>query len=180
MKVIETGIPDLVAFEPPVFRDHRGEFMEVWNGRRYDLPEFVQDNVSRSRRGVVRGLHFQHPNAQGKLVTAVHGEVFDVAVDIRRGSPTFGRWWGTILSAENGRQLWVPEGFAHGFAALADESIVTYKCSAYYSPDDERTLLWNDPELGIEWPVSDPVLSDKDRAGLRLDAFGDEGLPEFR
>lgn len=179
MRVIETEIPGLVAFEPAVFRDHRGEFMEVWNGRRYDLPEFVQDNVSRSRRGVLRGLHFQHPNAQGKLVTAVQGEVFDVAVDIRRGSPTFGRWWGTILSAENHRQLWIPAGFAHGFVALAEESIVTYKCSAYYSPEDERTLLWSDPAVGIEWPVSDPVLSDKDRAGVTLEALGEAGLPEY-
>lgn len=179
MKVIETGINGLVAFEPRAFRDHRGEFMEVWNGRQYDLPEFVQDNVSHSHRGVLRGLHFQHPNAQGKLVTAVHGEVFDVAVDIRRGSPTFGRWWGTTLSAENHRQLWVPEGFAHGFVALADASIVTYKCSAYYSPADERTLRWDDPAVGIEWPVSDPILSDKDRAAVTLDAMGEGDLPAF-
>lgn len=180
MRVVETGIPGLVAFEPTVFRDHRGEFMEVWNGRQYDLPEFVQDNVSRSRRGVLRGLHFQHPNGQGKLVTAVHGEIFDVAVDIRRGSPTFGRWWGTILSAENNRQLWVPEGFAHGFAALAEDSIVTYKCTAYYSPEDVWSLHWNDPAVGIDWPVSDPVLSDKDRNALTLEALGREGLPQFR
>lgn len=181
MKVIETEIPDLLLIEPDVFDDHRGRFLELWNRDRYpELPGFVQDNLSVSHRGVLRGLHFQHPNGQGKLVTAVSGEVFDVAVDLRRGGPTFGHWWGTRLSARSHRQLWVPAGFAHGFVALTDDSIISYKCTALYSPDDERTLRWNDPDVGIEWPVDDPALSDKDRAGRRLEEFAESELPAFR
>ena len=178
MRVIETEIPGLLVLEPDVHRDHRGEFLETWKqDRGPELPGFVQDNVSRSRRGVLRGLHFQHPNGQGKLVTVVHGEVFDVAVDLRRGSPTFSRWWGTRLSADDYRQLWIPEGFAHGFVALADNTIVSYKCSRLYSPADERTLLWDDPALGIDWPITDPELSEKDRGGRRLDEMEDSELP---
>lgn len=179
MNVTETDIPGVLVIEPRIFRDHRGEFMETWNQRRYPLPEFVQDNLSWSRRGVLRGLHFQHPNAQGKLVSVVHGEIYDVAVDLRRGSPTFGRWWGETLSAANHRQLWIPEGCAHGFVALADGSAVSYKCSDFYAPDDERTLRWDDPAIGIDWPVSDPELSAKDRAGRTLAELGEAQLPQY-
>lgn len=180
MKVVETPIPDLLVIEPGIFHDHRGRFVELWNEDRYPpLPHFVQDNLSTSHRGVLRGLHFQHPNAQGKLVTVVRGEVFDVAVDLRQGSPAFGRWWGTRLSAADHRQLWVPEGFAHGFLALDDDATVSYKCTALYSPADERTLRWDDPDVGIEWPSADPELSEKDRAGLTLAALREAGLPRY-
>lgn len=180
MKVTETAIPGLVVMEPRVFRDHRGEFVESWNQRRYALPAFVQDNISWSRRGVLRGLHFQHPNAQGKLVSVVHGEVYDVAVDLRRGSPTFGRWWGETLSRVNHRQMWIPEGCAHGFVALTDDAAVSYKCSDFYAPDHERTLRWDDPEVGIDWPLSDPELSEKDRAGLTLAELSEAQLPLYQ
>lgn len=178
MRVVETEIPGLLVIEPDIFEDHRGQFLETWReGRGPRLPPFVQDNLSRSHRGVLRGLHFQHPNPQGKLVTVVHGEVFDVAVDVRRGGPTFGRWWGTRLSSDDYRQLWIPEGFAHGFVALSDEAIVSYKCTAFYSPDDDRTLRWDDPAIGIDWPVSEPELSEKDRRAPRLEELADSQLP---
>lgn len=181
MKVLETEIPDLLIIEPDIFQDHRGRFLELWNRGRYpELPAFVQDNLSTSHRGVLRGLHFQHPQGQGKLVTVLSGAVFDVAVDLRRGGPTFGRWWGTRLSAEDHRQLWVPEGFAHGFVALTDDSMVSYKCTSFYSPSNERTLRWDDSDIGIEWPVADPELSEKDRAGRRLADLDDGELPRFR
>lgn len=178
MNVAETGLPGLLVIEPDIFEDHRGQFLETWKqGRGPHLPPFVQDNLSRSHRGVLRGLHFQHPNGQGKLVTVVHGGVFDVAVDLRRGGPTFGRWWGTRLTADDYRQLWIPEGFAHGFVALTDDAIVSYKCTALYSPADERTLRWDDPTVGIDWPISDPELSEKDRAAARLEELDDSELP---
>lgn len=178
MKVIETELSGLLLIQPDIFEDHRGQFLETWKeGSGPPLPAFVQDNLSRSHRGVLRGLHFQTPNAQGKLVTVIHGEVFDVAVDLRRGGPTFGRWWGTRLSANDYRQLWIPEGFAHGFLALADDSLVSYKCTALYSPADERTLRWDDPAIGIDWPLLDPELSDKDRRGRFLEEFDDSELP---
>lgn len=178
MRVIETELPGLLVIEPDIFEDHRGQFLETWrDGRGPRLPPFVQDNLSRSHRGVLRGLHFQHPNPQGKLVTVVQGEVFDVAVDVRRGGPTFGRWWGTRLSSDDYRQLWIPEGFAHGFVALSEEAIVSYKCSAFYSPGDDRTLRWDDPDIGIEWPVSEPLLSEKDRRAPRLEDLDDSELP---
>lgn len=171
----------LILFEPSVHRDDRGWFMETWNRARYTgLPDFVQDNVSRSRQGVLRGLHYQHPNGQGKLLTVLDGAVYDVAVDIRVGSPTFGRWTAVHLSAENARQFFVPAGFAHGFLSLADGTVLTYKCSALYDPDAEHTLRWDDPALGIDWPVDAPVLSPKDRAGLLLAALGERGaLPPY-
>ena len=180
MNVRETPLPDLLIIEPDVFQDHRGRFLELWNQDRYpSLPRFVQDNLSTSHRGVLRGLHFQHPNPQGKLVTVVRGEVFDVAVDLRRGSPTFGQWWGTRLSAEDHRQLWIPSGFAHGFLSLHDDSTVSYKCTALYSPGDERTLRWDDSEVGIEWPMDEPELSEKDRAGRSLAQLEEAGLPAY-
>jgi dTDP-4-dehydrorhamnose 3,5-epimerase len=172
MKVIPQSIPDLLLIEPDVFGDARGCFFESWSHAKYaaaGLPQtFVQDNVSLSRRGILRGLHAQNPRAQGKLVQVLQGEVFDVAVDIRNGSPTFGQWHGLSLSGENKRQFWIPPGFAHGFLVVSDTALFHYKCTDYYSPADEFTLLWNDPDLGIEWPDRTPLLSTKDQQGVRL------------
>jgi dTDP-4-dehydrorhamnose 3,5-epimerase len=162
----------LKLIQPAVHQDARGYFLELHNERRFaeiGLPEaLVQDNLSFSRRGVLRGLHFQTPGWQGKLVSVVRGEVFDVAVDLRRDSPTFGQWHGLTLSEGNHLQLWIPRGFAHGFCVTSDEALVLYKCSAFYEPAQEHTLLWNDPDLGITWPVSGPLVSDKDARGRRL------------
>ena len=175
MKVIETPIPDLLVLEPRVFGDSRGFFLESWNERTFreatgvSLP-FVQDNHSRSARGVLRGLHYQLRQAQGKLVRVVRGSVFDVAVDLRRSSSTFGRWYGAELSEENHRQLWIPPGFGHGFLVTSDSADFLYKATDYYAPEHERCVLWNDPALGISWPIEGltPLLSEKDRQGLPL------------
>ncbi|MBZ9648736.1 dTDP-4-dehydrorhamnose 3,5-epimerase [Sphingobium sp. 3R8] len=174
MKVIPTGIAGLAILEPRLFQDDRGFFMESWNSRTFrdaglDLT-FVQDNHSRSDRGVLRGLHFQHPNPQGKLVRVTSGSVWDVAVDLRRSSATFGRWFGVELSAANKRMFWIPPGFAHGFLCLEDGTDFLYKCTAFYQPAQEHSLLWNDPALNIPWPVAgmDIQLSAKDRDGLPL------------
>lgn len=174
MKVIPGALPEVLVFEPEVFADARGFFFESFNQRRFreatglDLT-FVQDNQSRSARGVLRGLHYQVRQAQGKLVRAVAGEVFDVAVDLRRSSPRFGRWTGERLSAQNRRMHWIPPGFAHGFLALSDTADVVYKVTGHYSPEHERSLLWNDPALAIDWPLEgEPLLSDRDRRGLPL------------
>jgi len=172
MNVIACRLPGLLIIEPKVFGDSRGFFMETWNRQRYREAglnaDFVQDNLSLSRRGALRGLHFQNPSPQGKLVSVLQGEVFDVAVDIRRSSPTFGKWEGTVLSSENKRQFFVPAGFAHGFLVLSEEAMFHYKCTEFYSPKDEMTVRWNDPEIGIEWPIKNPILSEKDGRGLRL------------
>ena len=166
MNVSTCDIAGLLVVEPKVFGDARGFFLETWNRRRYGEAGvdagFVQDNVSFSRRGILRGLHFQNPNPQGKLLQVLQGEVFDVAVDIRRSSPTFGKWHGLILSAENKRQFYIPPGFAHGFLVLSETALFHYKCTEFYSPKDEFTVRWDDPDLGIPWPVKDPVLSAKD------------------
>jgi dTDP-4-dehydrorhamnose 3,5-epimerase len=174
VKATRTAIPDVLVIEPKVFGDARGFFFESWNRRDFarlvgrDV-EFVQDNHSASARNVLRGLHYQLQRPQGKLVRVVAGEVFDVAVDLRRSSPTFGRWVGERLSTENHRMLWVPPGFAHGFVVLSEEAEFLYKATDYYAPDDERTLLWNDPALGIAWPLAgEPLLKPKDAAGKRL------------
>jgi dTDP-4-dehydrorhamnose 3,5-epimerase len=172
MKITPCELSGLLIIEPNVFGDARGFFMETWNRKRYaeaglDAP-FVQDNISVSRRGALRGLHFQNPNPQGKLVAVLEGEVFDVAVDLRRSSSTFGRWHGLRLSSENKKQFFVPPGFAHGFVVLSESAMFHYKCTDFYSPKDEATLLWNDPDLGIQWPVANPTLSEKDARGLRL------------
>lgn len=174
MKVIDTNIPEVKIIEPKVFGDERGFFLETYSEERYnrllglDL-HFVQDNHSRSTKGVLRGLHFQQKNPQGKLVRVVRGEVFDVAVDIRQGSLTFGQYASVILSEENKKQFWVPEGFAHGFLVLSDSADFEYKCTNYYDPSSEACLLWNDPELGIKWPVEvEPLLSEKDQQGKLL------------
>ena len=174
MNVIKTAIPDVIIIEPKVFGDTRGFFYESFNQRQFQeltglAPVFVQDNHSRSARGVLRGLHYQLQQTQGKLVRVTSGEVFDVCVDLRRSSPTFGKSVSVILSAENYRQLWVPPGFAHGFLVTSDNAEFLYKTTDYYAPQFERSLLWNDPVLGIEWPLQqEPLLSVKDKAGIPL------------
>lgn len=172
MKITGCEIEGLLLIEPQVFGDARGFFLESWNARRYAEAgirvAFVQDNLSFSRRGTVRGLHFQNPAAQAKLVSVLQGAVFDVAVDLRRRSPTFGRWHGVELSADNRRQFFIPPGFAHGFAVLSDTALFFYKCSDFYAPQHEVTIAWDDPDIGVKWPVAEPVLSEKDRRGLRL------------
>lgn len=180
-------LPGLLLLQPPRHRDHRGAFQETWRRDRaaeQRLPEFVQDNVAHSRRGVLRGLHYQHPHAQGKLIWVASGTIFDVAADIRVGSPTFGRWTGHILSAESGDQLYVPPGYAHGYLALADDTVVVYKCSAYYERDDDGVVRWDDPTLAIAWPLEriereSPLLSDRDRQAPALADITRDRLPPF-
>lgn len=184
VEVKKTAIEGAFIIEPKVFGDDRGYFLESYSQKRYQeagIPGiFVQDNLSFSRRGVLRGLHFQNPNAQGKLVSTPMGEVFDVAVDIRKGSPTFGKWVGVHLSGQNKRQFWVPPGLAHGFVVLSETALFSYKCTEYYSAKDEHSILWNDPDIGIEWPIGEGIqLSGKDQIGLRLKAVNDEILPIF-
>ena len=166
MKVSKSPIDGLIIIEPKVFRDSRGLFYEVYSENRYKehgvLAHFVQDNHSVSEKGVLRGLHYQINPGQDKLVRVVRGEVFDVAVDIRKGSPTYGQWWGLSLSESNNLQLYIPVGFAHGFCVLSDSAEVLYKCSDYYSPQNERGIIWNDPDLAIDWPIENPMLSEKD------------------
>jgi dTDP-4-dehydrorhamnose 3,5-epimerase len=175
MKVIPTQLPEVMLLEPKVFGDERGFFMESWNERQFleagITTKFVQDNHSRSSRGVLRGLHYQVEQTQGKLVRAVSGEVFDVAVDIRRSSPHFGQWVGYVLSAENKRMMWIPPGFAHGFLTLSESADFLYKATDYYAPEHERAIIWNDPDIGIEWPLdSQPTLAAKDTNAPRLNA----------
>jgi len=172
MKVTDTLLPGLRVIELDSFGDARGFFIELFRARRYldagiDLP-FVQDNFSRSVKDTLRGLHFQEPQPQGKLVQVLQGTVFDVAVDIRRGSPTFGRWFGLELSSENKQQLWIPPGFAHGFCVTSASADFLYKCTEYYVPEADRALAWNDPAIGIRWPTQNPLLSKKDAAAPRL------------
>jgi dTDP-4-dehydrorhamnose 3,5-epimerase len=172
MNIRHTALPGLVVVEPRLFRDERGVFAETFHAERYaqaGIPgPFVQDNFSRSRRGTLRGLHFQEPRGQGKLVQVLRGKVFDVAVDVRRGSPTFGQWLGLELDGETQHQLWIPPGFAHGFCVLSDEAEFVYKCTALYAPETERVIRWDDPELGIAWPLAQPLLSPKDAAAPLL------------
>jgi len=183
MKVTQATIPDVLLVEPDRFGDARGFFQEIWHERRYAdagiAGPFVQDNMSLSGRGVLRGLHLQHPQGQGKLVFALQGEVFDVAVDLRVGSPTFGRWAGAVLSAEGGRQMWIPEGFAHGFCVLSESALFAYKCTAFYNRETELSVLWNDPEIGVDWPLADPLVSDKDAAAPPLAAIDRGRLPAY-
>lgn len=173
--VVPTSLPEVLIFEPKVFGDERGFFFESFNAREFEQVTglqrtFVQDNHSRSARGVLRGLHYQIQRAQGKLVRVVSGEVFDVAVDIRRNSPNFGKWVGVTLSAENKRQVWIPEGFAHGFLVVSESAEFLYKTTDYYAPEFERSIRWNDPAIGIEWPIEGaPVLAKKDEVGSLLD-----------
>jgi len=174
MQVVHTAIPEVLIIEPQVYGDERGFFFESFNQQKFEAltgvkTDFVQDNHSRSAENVLRGLHYQIQQPQGKLVRVVAGEVYDVAVDLRRQSATFGKWVGVVLSAENKRQLWVPPGFAHGFLVLKEGTEFLYKTTDYYAPQHERCIRWNDPEIGIEWPLaSEPVLSAKDQAGVDL------------
>lgn len=181
MNVEPSTLPGVMVFEMRIWRDTRGSFRETWQRERYEsagLPStWVQDNVSVSARHVLRGLHYQTVRPQGKLVTVLSGSVVDVAVDVRAGSATFGRACSVELSRENGRQIYVPPGFAHGFLVTSDEAVVHYKCTELYHPASERTLLWNDPVLGIEWPAVSPVLSEKDAAGQLLAQLGPDALP---
>ncbi|MDD2725543.1 MAG: dTDP-4-dehydrorhamnose 3,5-epimerase [Methylovulum sp.] len=183
MQVHKTDLPGVVIVEPKVFGDERGFFMETWNQDRYagmvTQETFVQDNISFSRKGVLRGLHFQKINPQGKLVYVLQGEVFDVAVDIRVGSPTFGRWASVVLSAENKRQFFIPAGFAHGFCVTSDTALFAYKCTDKYNPQAEGCVLWNDPALNIPWPTDAPELSAKDAVGTQLADFSEDLLPTF-
>ena len=173
MNVIETNIPDVKIIEPSVFGDERGFFMETWNQKKFEElvtgkpTQFVQDNHSKSKKGILRGLHYQTENTQGKLVRVISGEVFDVAVDIRKESATYGEWVGVYLSAENKRQLWIPMGFAHGFYVTSDEAEFVYKCTDYYNPQSEISIKWNDERIGIDWPIDiEPQLSSKDKNSI--------------
>ena len=184
MKARETTLPGVLIIEPDVHGDERGFFKETWNRHCYAKlglnRDFVQDNVSFSRKGILRGLHFQNPNPQGKLVQVLQGEVYDVAVDVRVGSPEFGRWLGVTLSAENHLQLYIPEGFAHGFCVTGETALFCYKCTDFYEADSEYSLRWNDPDLAIDWPVSEPDLSAKDEAGSLLKDIPRTSLPLYR
>ncbi len=183
MKVISTELPGVIVIEPHVFADARGFFLETWQRERYaeaGLPRvFVQDNVSRSARGVLRGLHFQNPRPQGKLVTVLEGEVYDVAVDIRSGSPRFGRWAAVTLSGENRRQVYIPPGFAHGFCVTSESALFSYKCTDFYAAEAERGIAWDDPQLAIPWPVDDPTISSKDAKYPRLGDTATDALPVY-
>ena len=171
----ETKLKGVFTVVPKMFEDGRGFFMESWHEQAYaklGLPtHFVQDNFSLSSKGILRGLHFQNPQPQGKFVSVLQGEIFDVAVDIRVGSPTFGQWVGVILSSENRQQFYIPEGFAHGFCTLSDEVLVHYKCTDYYNPKTEHAILWNDPDIGIDWPLAQPQLSNRDEKASLLSAL---------
>jgi dTDP-4-dehydrorhamnose 3,5-epimerase len=182
MEIIPTSINGLLVIQPRSFEDSRGFFLESFQARRYEeagiIGPFVQDNHSRSVSGVLRGLHFQKKHPQGKLVYVVKGVVYDVSVDLRSGSPTFGRWYGTTLSDENHRQVYVPPGFAHGFCVRSASADFIYKCTDYYQPDDEGGLLWNDPDLAIEWSIDDPILAPRDMGFPTLKELGPEELPQ--
>lgn len=183
MNVITTDLEGVLIFEPNVFGDQRGFFMETWNRDRYaeaGLPaDFVQDNVSSSSRGVLRGLHYQYPQGQGKLVQVLSGEVQDVAVDIRVGSPTFGRAVSCLLTGDNHRQFYVPVGFAHGFCVLSETALFSYKCTDFYNPKTEGGVLWNDPDIAVDWAVTEPILSAKDLNSPRLKEIPKETLPVY-
>lgn len=181
MKVNETPLPGVIMIEPKIFEDDRGYFLEAYRRDRYEEAgmrcDFVQDNHARSTKGVLRGLHFQLTHPQVKLVRVIRGEVFDVAVDVRRGSPTFGKWFSAILSGENKHQLYIPEGFAHGYCVLSEVADFEYKVTDFYWPDDQAGVIWNDPDLAISWPVQDPILSEKDQSLPRLSGAS---LPQYR
>ena len=180
----QTTLPGVILCQMQEFADSRGHFLESYHSEKYQKgaigETFVQDNYSHSKRGVLRGLHYQVNQPQGKLVHVLRGEIFDVAVDIRKNSPHFGKWYGTNLSGENRRQIYVPEGFAHGFCTLSAEADVVYKCTDLYSPENERSLIWNDPDVNISWPIEKPSLSEKDAAGLKLADLKDNDLPDYK
>ena len=183
MKVIQTKLPGVLILEPEVFGDQRGYFLETWRSTRYEeagiLGPFVQDNISFSRKGILRGLHFQYPQAQGKLVQVLSGEVMDVAVDVRVGSPTFRQWVREQLSETNHRQMFIPPGFAHGYCVTSEAALFSYKCTDFYNPATEIGVIWNDPELKIDWPITEPVLSSKDASYPRLKDLPCENLPHY-
>lgn len=183
MNIVQTKLPGCVVIEPDVFEDARGFFYETWNAERFaaaGLPEkFVQSNVSSSAKGVLRGLHYQWPRPQGKLVTVLEGEVWDVAVDIRWGSPTFGQWEKVLLSAKNRRQIWIPEGFAHGFTVLSEVAMFSYLCTDVYVKEADAGVRWNDPAIGVDWLVESPVLSDNDTHAPLLADIAEDRLPVF-
>lgn len=183
LQTIKTAIPDVLIFRPEVFSDSRGFFMEIYHQEKYRKGGlnkiFVQDNHSRSKKRILRGLHYQLNHPQGKLVFVVKGEVFDVAVDIRQGSPTFGQWVGEVLSAENNQQMFIPEGFAHGFCVLSESADFIYKCTDFYHPEDDRGIMWSDKTIGVTWPVTNPIVSDKDSTLPRLHDISKELLPEY-
>jgi len=183
MNILETSLKGVLIIEADVFNDRRGFFMETFHHEKYRelgiKGTFVQDNLSSSVRGTLRGLHYQHPHDQAKLVQVLAGQVFDVAVDIRHGSPTFGQWTGMELDAQSRRQLYVPEGFAHGFCVLSERAIVIYKCTDFYAPNDEGGIIWSDPYVGINWPVTDPLLSEKDSRYPLLKDIPPDRLPAF-
>lgn len=184
MIVKKTALDGLLIIEPKVFRDERGEFMEVWHHEQYKAAgiesAFIQDNLSLSRKGVLRGMHFQNPGGQGKLVSVLAGEVFDVAVDLRVDSPTFKQWVGVTLSGENRTQLFIPPGFGHGFLVTGEDAVFLYKATAFYKPEYEYTIRWDDPEIGIKWPGPIRLMSDKDKHGPLLKDFGEDRLPRIR
>jgi dTDP-4-dehydrorhamnose 3,5-epimerase len=184
MKTVATDLPGCIIIEPAVFGDARGMFYESWHAKKFAdagiNADFVQANVSVSARGVLRGLHYQWPNPQGKLVSVLEGEVYDVAVDIRRGSPTFGQWTGVMLSAENRKSFWIPEGFAHGFAVLSERATFSYLCTALYDREADAGVRWDDPSIGVDWPLSNPELSDKDSKAPLLNEIAPNRLPEYQ
>lgn len=183
MKLTQTSLPGCVVIEPKVFEDERGFFYETWNSERFEhlgLPaQFLQNNVSRSTKGVLRGLHYQWPRPQGKLVSVLEGEVYDVAVDIRQGSPTFGRWEAFLLSSANRRQLWLPPGFAHGFAVLSESALFNYLCTDVYVQAGDAGIRWNDGDIAVDWPISAPILSAKDEKAPWLADIGEANLPVY-
>ena len=183
MNVVPATLDGVLVIEPAVFGDERGFFMETYSRERYreaGLPaQFVQDNLSKSAHGILRGLHIQHPQGQGKLCTVLEGEVFDVAVDLRVGSPTFGKWEGFELSAKNKKQLYIPPGFGHGFCVTGESALFSYKCTEFYKPENEFSVLWNDEDVGIEWPITKPTVSEKDAKGLKLSQISKDRLPTY-
>jgi dTDP-4-dehydrorhamnose 3,5-epimerase len=183
MKIIDTELAGVRIIEPDVFPDDRGFFLETYHKERYNAfgirTDFVQDNLSYSIKGTLRGIHFQHPHAQAKLVYVIAGEIFDVAVDVRKDSSTFGKWEGIILSGENHRQMYIPQGFGHGFCVLSDTVYFSYKCSDFYTPEDEGGILWSDPEIAIQWPVMNPIISEKDKKLPLLKEINPASLPRI-
>ncbi len=183
MNIKETKLAGVLVLEPDVFSDERGFFLEIWNSARYEnvgiQGPFVQDNISFSKRGVLRGLHFQYPQSQGKLTQVLSGEVVDIAVDIRVGSPTFGRWVSEVLSDVNHRQIYISPGFAHGYCVTSETAIFSYKCTDFYNPATEKGIIWNDPDLNIDWPIKEPILSPKDKEYPRFKDFRPDKLPNF-
>jgi len=183
MNIKETKLAGVLILEPKVFSDDRGYFFETWNSTRYEQAgitgPFVQDNISFSKKGVLRGLHFQYPQSQGKLIQVLSGEVVDVVVDIRAGSPTYGQWIGEVLSESNHRQIYVPPGFAHGYCVTSEAALFSYKCTDFYNPATEHGIIWNDPDIGIEWPTEQPEMSTKDAVYPGLKDLGPENLPQF-